>query len=259
MMEKFDASDILWSLPERKTGKVNVVGGNAQSFATVVKVGEELGTLNLETARMVVPDSLRGKLPPVPEISFAPGNSAGSFKKSPELAAAVEDADAALIIGDLSRNSETAIALAEAVRPAVKPVVVARDAVDLLAPEMGALLEKPNLVLVGSAAQLQKVFRAVYYPKMLLLSMPLVAVVETLHKFTLTYPVTILTFHAEKILVAGGGKVYGFDVSETEYTPVSLWSGALASKIVALACWHPNLLEATAAAVTFDPRRARSA
>ena len=40
----------------------------------------------------------------------------------------------------------------------------ARDTIDLLAPNMEQLLANPNLTLFASSAQLQKVFRAVYYP-----------------------------------------------------------------------------------------------
>ena len=99
-------------------------------------------------------------------------------------------------------------------------------------------------------AQLQKIFRAVYYPKVLMLSSPLAQVVETLHKFTLTYPATILTFHEGQILVASDGKIISTPIETTNYTPISLWSGELASRVLAMNLFTPGQpLAATAAAI----------
>ena len=35
--------DLLWNIPERKQGKVNIIGGNGQNFRTPVKTAEFLG------------------------------------------------------------------------------------------------------------------------------------------------------------------------------------------------------------------------
>ena len=98
---------------------------------------------------------------------------------------------------------------------------------------MPSLIERENLLFVGSAAQIQKLFRAVYYPKVLLLSMPLLPVVEALHKFTLSYPATILTLHQEQILIAKDGKILDIPLEKTNYTPISLVNSDLAAKIAA--------------------------
>ena len=98
--------------------------------------------------------------------------------------------------------------------------------------------------------QMQKILRAVYYPKMLLLSQSLVQVAEVLHKFTLSYPVSIVTLYSGQILVAKDGKVKAVPVEKSGYSPMTIWSGELAAKIVALNLYNPNdFVAATVAAI----------
>lgn len=232
--------DLLWSLPEQKVGTVQIIGGNSSSFATEIKIAEYLNTFNLREVRIILPDSLMGKLPPLENIIFAPATDSGSFAKSPELTASANTADATLVLGDLSKNSATAIAISDMIKESNHPVILTRDSIDLISTEIPSLLEQSNLTLVATFAQLQKTLKAAYYPKMILLSMPLVQAVEVLHKFTLSYPCTILTFHQEQIIVARGGEITTIPISTTTYSPISLVSGQLAGKITALSAWLPN-------------------
>ena len=142
------------------------------------------------------------------------------------------------------------VAIANAIKETEGPVLLARDSTDILLSEMNDIIEKDNLFIIASMAQLQKLFRAVYYPKVLLLSMPLMPVVEALHKFTLSYSLTILTFHEGQIIVAQNGKVISTPIEDTNYTPLSLWMGTLAMKIAAMNLYNPGkALEATFAAI----------
>ena len=245
--------DALWNIPEQRTGSVTIIGGNSANFATTIKLAELFHTYNLKEVRLVLPSSLRNKLPPLPELIFAPANTSGSFEKSPELLAAISSADACLIAGDLSKNSATTVAITDAIKSSTCPVVLTRDSTDLVLAEMSTLLEHPNLIITATFAQLQKIFRAVYYPKVLLLSMPLVQAIETLHKFTLSYPCTILTFHEGQIIIARGGDITTIAIKDTAYSPISLMSGELATKITTLAAWTPNqLLKDTITAIHWD-------
>lgn len=246
--------DLIWNIPEQKTGRISLIGGNSQSFHTIVRLSESLSqTFPLRAVVTTLPDSLRISLPPIENLNFAPSTESGSFAKSPALASAIIDADFTIIAGDLSKNSATAIAFSEALSPLENPhLLLTRDTIDLLAPSIAPLLNNRNLFLVASLVQLQKVFRSIYYPKMIMLSQPLVAIVETLHKFTLSYPATILTFHEENIIVAKDGNIITTNISKTPYTPISLWSGELAGKVAALNLYNPTKpLETTAAALLF--------
>ena len=244
-------SELEWNFPEQKQGSIAIVGGNAQNFSSVNRVSQEIGRdFPIRDIVCFLPDALRAKIPPVAGIEFFPSTESGSFKKSSELTSALAKNDFNLLIGDFSKNSETAMAVAEAISSSNKPILITRDTIDLVLNDALNLIEKENLFFVGSMAQMQKLFRAVYYPKVLLLSMPILPVIEALHKFTLSYPATILTFHAGQILVANRGKVISTAIEKTLYSPLSLWSGSLAGKIVTFNLFNPSKpLEATCAAI----------
>ena len=160
-------------------------------------------------------------------------------------------ADFNLLVGDFSKNSITTQAVAEACQKTVKPFITTRDTVDLLTEgQTERILMNENLILVGSLAQVQKIFRAVYYPRVLLLTQSLVQVAEAIHKFTLSYPVSVVTLHDGQIIVAKNGEVNVVPLNKTAYSALSIWSGELAAKIMALNLYNPNsFLKATIVAI----------
>lgn len=241
-IEKKPKEELTWNIPEKKSGSVNVIGGNSKSFKTEVKVAEYLGDkYPIENLKLVLPDALKKQLPPLPNFSFLESTESGSFKNEKELASVFNSADFNLVLGDLSKNSVTGKALASAYHFAEKSVVLTRDAVDVFIenrPEYNLMNE--NLIYFASMAQLQKLLKAVYYPKMLLLSQSLVSVADILHKFTLSYPVSMITLHNEQILVAKNGIVKAVKLEKSGYSPIMIWQGELAAKIVALNLYNPN-------------------
>lgn len=247
-------ADLAWNTPEQKTGVVNVIGGNVQGFHSVMRFAESLDRgFPIKNVNLLFPDALQGKVPPLANLNFAESTESGSFAKSTKLNQTLQHGDLTVLAGDFSRNSATAAALATAIRESSeisKPLLVMRDAVDLLAPESSVLLQQQKLILVASMAQLQKVFRAAYYPRMIMLSQPLMMAIETLHKFTLSYPVTILTFHDQQIIVAQGGNISTTPLERTTYSILELWSGTLAAKVAGYNLYNPSkLFEATTAAI----------
>ena len=251
-VEENIAKDLLWNIPERKQGVVNVIGGNSQNFRTPVRVAEYLTEkYPVETVNLILPDALKSKLPPMPNFKFLESTETGSFADDTELAANMNSGDYNLLIGDLSKNAITGKVIVSACASSEKPMLLTRDAVDLVAdnnPEEILLNEKS--VIFGSLAQMQKLLRAVYYPKMLLLSQSLVQVAEVLHKFTLSYPVGIVTLHNGQILIAKDGIVKAVPMEKSGYSPIMLWSGELAAKIVALNLYNPgDFVRATMAAI----------
>lgn len=251
-------ADLTWNIPEQKTGRLGLIGGSSQGFNTTIRVAEFLGkTFPIRDLPILLPTTLRTKLLPLPNLNFSPATDSGSFAQSPLLNDFVANNDYTLIAGDLSKNSATAIAIANAIvpqNPQTEPprVLLTRDSIDLLTPNMDQLLINPHLTLFASTTQLQKIFRAVYYPKMIMLSAPLLPILEALHKFTLTYPVTILTFHEGQLIAARDGHTITTPLTDTSYSPISLWSGELAAKIAAFNLYNPTKpLEATTAAILF--------
>ena len=242
--------NIFWNIPEQKTGVLQIIGGNANNFATEIKQAEFLNSLPIKDVRLMLPDALQSKVPPVPGINFAPSTESGSFDKSDELKFAVEDADITLFAGDFTKNSKTAVAISKVLKESTKPVVIARDTIDTIVDSADEFMEKGNITIIATMAQLQKLFRSLMYPKMILLSSPLMPIVEILHKFTLSYPVTIFTFHQEKIIITSNGKVVTTSLNATDYTPIGLFVGDLPPKIAALQLFTPGKsLESTQASL----------
>ncbi|MBR0465722.1 hypothetical protein IJJ02_02990 [Candidatus Saccharibacteria bacterium] len=251
-IEKNPYEDLKWNIPERKQGTVNVIGGNVGHFRTEAKVAEFLGaTYPVESVKVVMPDALKSKLPTLPDFEFLPSTEAGSFTESQELLNVFNVVDFNLVLGDLSRNKVTGKAIAGACQSTEKMTLVTRDAVDVVADnEPERLLMNENLIFLASVPQLIKLLRAVYYPKMLLQSQSLVQVAEVLHKFTLSYPVRIVTLHNGQVLVAESGVVKAVALEVTGFSPITFWGGELAAKIVAMNLYNPNsFIKATVTAI----------
>lgn len=250
-IDQIPADDLLWNLPEQKQGAINIIGGNVQNFRTPTRVAEYLAAkYPIKTVNLVLPDSLKAKVPTLDNFVFLPSTEAGSLAGE-GLAETMAAVDYNLIIGDLSKNAITGKAVASVCESSDRPMLITRDSVDLIA-ENGPdrLLMNDQLILMGSLAQLQKILRAVYYPKMLLLSQSLVQVAEVLHKFTLSYPAKIVTLHSGQILVAENGTVKAVPLEESDYSPIMIWNGELAAKIVAVNMFNPGrFIDSTATAI----------
>lgn len=233
--------DIQWNKPEQRSqaGKLGIVGGNKLGFVAVGDAYAIATDAGVGQIRVLLPDVLKKSVPPTfDDITFAETNPSGSLARDArgEMFALGHWADAILLIGDAGKNSETAILYEDFIRDYTGMLTITRDALDLVmtAPEM--LVERDNTMLVASFAQLQKMFTKVYYPKILTFSMQLQQLVETLHKFTITYPVTVMTFHQNHIVVASAGQV-----TTTKWdNPMAIWKGNVATHASAYWLWNPS-------------------
>lgn len=233
--------DIEWSKPEQKSqsGKLGIIGGNQLGFAGVAEAyGTALAT-GAGHIRVLLPDVLKKTIPAViTDTVFAPTNPSGSLSKDAltEMKAIGEWANSILLIGDAGRSGETAVVYEQFIQTYTGQLVLTRDAIDLVKNGSEMLVERPNTVLVASFAQLQKLFQSVYYPKVLTFSMQLTNLVEALHKFTITYPVTIAVLHKDHLLVASAGDV----TSQIWNNPMLIWRGSVAAKAAAYWLWTPS-------------------
>ena len=245
--------DIEWSKPEQKShaGKLAVIGGNKLGFMAVSDAYNYADSMGAGQIRAILPEALKKSIPPVmTDAVFVPSNSSGGFSReaSSELMAAANWADVCLLVGDMGRNSETAMVCEELMTKYDRHLVVTRDAIELFKPVADRLVAREKTTLVLSFAQLQKLFQNVYYPKILSFSMQLMQLVDALHKFTITYPVSVVTFHSEQLIVAHGGEVVTQEFNE----PMAIWRGFTATKAASYLLWSPEKpLEAIA--TSFQP------
>lgn len=233
--------DIEWSKPEQQSraGKLGLVGGNKLGFVAVGDAYAVAQKTGAGQVRVLLPDSLQKTvLNTISDVVFAPSNPSGGLSRDaqPALDSLGGWADGILLIGDAGGNSETAILYENFINKYQGPLTITRDAVDLLLNSSEMVINRQNSMLVVSFAQLQKICRQLYYPKMLLFRMQLQQLVETLHKFTVTYPVTMVTYHQNHILIAHDGHV-----TTTEWeNPMSIWKGTVATKMAVYWLWNPS-------------------
>lgn len=241
--------NIEYNKPEQKShaGRLGIIGGNKLGFVAVGDAYQTALDTGVGYVKVVLPDSLKRSVPPtLTDITFGASNPSGSLGKDsmPELHALGAWADGILLIGDSGRNSETAILYEDFLTHYDGPLTVTRDAVDILLDASSTLLDRPNTLVVTSFAQLQKMFSKVYYPKVITFNMQLAQLVETVHKFSVTYGATIVTLHQEHLVVAYGGQV----ITQKWDAPLDIWSGKTATRAASYWLWHPSRpLESVAA------------
>jgi NAD(P)H-hydrate repair Nnr-like enzyme with NAD(P)H-hydrate dehydratase domain len=240
--------DIEWNKPEQKAraGKLGIIGGNQLGFAGVGEAYATATDAGVGQVRVLLPDKLRSLIPPmITDAVFAHTNQSGSLGREAinEMRAIGQWAEGILLVGDAGRSSETAIVYDDFIRDYAGQLTITRDAVDLIKQSAQMLLERPSTTLVVSFAQL---FQSVYYPKVLTFSMQLTNLVESLHKFTITYPVTLVTLHKDSLIIASEGRV----VTHPWDNPMAIWRGSVAAKAACYWLWTPaKPLEAIASSV----------
>lgn len=243
--------DIEWSKPEQRghAGKLGIIGGNKLGFAGIAEAYSVASSAGVGQIRILLPDALKKTVPPaITDAVFAPTNPSGSLSKEAvaEMNALGEWADAILLVGDAGRSSETAIAYETFLQHYEGPLTITRDAIDLVKNNPQMLVERPQTMLVASFAQLQKLFQSVYYPKVLTFSMQLNMLVEALHKFTITYPTTLVVLHKDHLVIAHGGEVVTMEWGN----PMAIWRGSTAARAAVYWLWNKNKpLEAAATSV----------
>ncbi|MDB5177768.1 MAG: hypothetical protein JWO61_151 [Candidatus Saccharibacteria bacterium] len=231
--------DIEWSKPERRdqAGKLAIIGGNKLGFAGVAEAYSQTLEVGVGAVKVLLPDVLKKTIPPtMTDVIFGASNPSGSLAKDAiqEMHAIGAWADGCLLVGDAGRNSETAIVYEDFIREYSGMLTITRDAVDLVKNSSQVLVERPDTLLVVSFAQLQKLFQAIYYPKILTFSMQLTQLVEAVHKFTITYPCSIMVLHKDHIVIASGGEV----VTQPWDNAMAIWRGSVAAKAASYWLWN---------------------
>ncbi len=141
------------------------------------------------------------------------------------------------LIGDAGKNTETQVLYEEFITTnTTKPIIIARDAVDLSFNSAHKIINQANIILVMSFSQLQKLFQAVHYPIVVTHSMTNLRLVEAIHKFSLTYPINLVVFHNQQLFASANGQV----ISTPLTNPTELWRGAVPAKIATWCTFFPN-------------------
>ena len=69
-------------------------------------------------------------------------------------------------------------------------------------------------------------------------------IVEVLHKFTLSYPVEILTLNNENFIISENGEVFSTPLNSNlnigKLSPIKIWSGEVPTKITTWQIWNKH-------------------
>lgn len=204
--------DILWSRPESKatSGKLAVIGGHGHGFgAPGIAYGAALES-GVGVCRVLLPDAVKKVVRGIlPDADFAPSTPSGSFAKAAlsDIVSVAQWADAALLAGDVGRNSETAILLENFVQSYHGLLTITHDAADYFRETPLQLADREDTLLVLSLSQLQKYFINTPTLTPITYSMTTPQLVEALHDYTKQHPACIITKHNDLIFVASNGQV----------------------------------------------------
>jgi NAD(P)H-hydrate repair Nnr-like enzyme with NAD(P)H-hydrate dehydratase domain len=232
--------DIEWSKPEQRSqaGRLGIIGGNKLGFAGVAESYSTALGAGVGEVRVLLPDVLKRTIPvTITDTVFGATTPSGSLAKSAinDMQALGAWAQGILLVGDAGRNSETAIVYEDFVRNYTGPLTLTRDAIDLIKNSSQNLVDRPDTMLVLSFAQLQKLLQAVYYPKILTFSMQLANLVEIVHKFTISYPVSVMVLHKDQLVMAHEGQV----ITQAWENPMAIWRGSVATSAASYWLWNP--------------------
>lgn len=154
--------DLLWSRPERtdQAGKLLIVGGSNQGFASVVRSAELAKQAGAGEVKVLLPKSVEKHLGHSAELLYSDATSSGSFSADAvkETKSYVDWANGLFVAGELSRNAETSIFVEQLVA-IDKPTVLVGDAVDILIGNK-SLKKRSGLVGVTNFKQLQQMVKA---------------------------------------------------------------------------------------------------
>ncbi len=243
--------DVEWNKPERRdqAGRLGIIGGNKLGFIAAAESYQTALDTGVGQVKVVVPDVLRRTIPAsMTDVLFGQSNPSGGLAKGAitELRTLANWSDTLLLVGDAGRNSETAALYESFILDTDKPLVLTRDSIDLVRSNPSLIVDRKDTLIVASFAQTQKLFQAIYYPKILTFNMQLAQLVEALHKFTITYHCTIVTYHQEHLIIAQDGEVVTQEWADT----MSIWRGRTATRAASYWIWHSNkALQAVAASL----------
>lgn len=239
-------SELEWNKPQRRdqAGRLLIVGGSTHALSAPAKAYEYAKKQGIGAAKIVLPNKTKRLVgATLPDAVFLPSTPHGELSQEGlhDLLGYLQWADTLLIAGDVGRNSQTAILLEELVCQSNVPLIVAKDAIELLSNRPSLLLERENTTLVVSFSQLQRLLKNSGETEPIQFSMGLVQLVEYLHVLTQKYPIAIATVFEAHIITATKGEVGTTKQQNDELDPEP-WRLQYASLAACYQTWYPGAI-----------------
>lgn len=204
--------EIEWNKPERRNlaGKLLIIGGNKQGFASIGKAYQDARDNNIGEVKLIMPDSLRNlpMLQHIPECLLAKSTKTGNLGLDSwsQISASLIWADWVLLPGDIGHNPETVQLLQKLIATDI-PLSLSDSVLELLLPDSKTLAARQNTIIFCEFKNLQKLAINLEFTPALTSSMNMVQLVECLHKITQNNHFTIVTNLNNMQIVAEKGQV----------------------------------------------------
>lgn len=234
--------NLQWNKPERRdqAGRLLIIGGylhnleapaKAYEFATKQGIGEITLALPSKT-KLLLGNTLPGAL-------FLPSTNSGELAREglTELIEYTSLSDTLLLPGDIGRNSQTTLLLADLLTHTETPAIITRDAFDCLKNTPEILAERTRTILVLSFAQFQKFAQELNEPMAVSSTMDLLKLIEYIRDFTANNPCSIATVHQNKLIVSVNGKISTTPIDESAQKS---WRTKYATIAACYQTWNPT-------------------
>jgi hypothetical protein len=203
---------LIWSRPETKqyAGKVVVIGGNLHSFSKTVNSYSLLLSAGLGQVTVLLPKPIQKIIGHIStDLVFCPSTDSGSFGSEAlyDLVDYSSASDGVFLSGELSSNSETLIVFEKLVSLVSKIMIITDDSIDLILHIDVSLINRTNMIYVGSLDKIQKLATKLQSPDPITSSLALSNLVEILQKLTQDNKLSLATIHQGYVVIASSGDV----------------------------------------------------
>jgi hypothetical protein len=234
--------ELEWNKPERRdqAGQILIIGGYLHNLGAPGQAYEYCKKQGVGDLRIALPSKLKGLVgSTLPNAIFLPSTASGELAHDglEELILQANWANTLLLTGDLGRNSQTTLLVADLLSQTNLSAVLTKDAIDSLKNTPEIMFERENTTLILSFAQLQTLTKQIGWPKATTFSMGLVQLVELLHELTINYPVNLVTLHQNHFIVASKGQI---STTKTDEDEEKQWRVKAASIAACYQTWNPT-------------------
>jgi hypothetical protein len=220
-VEKPLFDSLLWSRPENKqyAGKVTVIGGNLHGFAKTVNSYQLLLDAGLGQVTVLLPKPIQKIIGHIStDLVFCPSTDPGSFgsESLDSLLDYSSTADGIFLSGELSSNSETLIVFEKLISHLTKSVIVTDDSIDLILNLDISLVNRQNMIYVGSLDKIQKLATKLRSPSPITSTIVLSNLVEIVQKISSENKINLATIHDDYVIVSSNGRVSTTKIEEVK-------------------------------------------
>lgn len=209
--------DLEWSSPtnRRWAGNLLIIGGNSQSFHSVIKTYEN-ALKEIVKVVMVLPDSLEKIIPHQDNIIFVNSSASGSIADDEKIMPILNEVDHVLLAGDLTKNSETQLFIEKLITVGL-PITFTDDS-DHYLESLG--LESGNLVF--DFKSLQKILIKSKNEAQITSNMGTMAFAQTISEITKDTEINIVCSFNKHIFVSAKGKVSKTEIEMADMNALAL-------------------------------------